>query len=80
MVRMRTAEKVLEIIKAEDPDTAVTLHYVRRIIKSGAVPCVTLGRKKLVDADAVIAYIAKGDPQPIAEEVPPRGKIRPVAV
>ena len=27
--RMRTAEKVLEEIKREDPETEVTLHYIR---------------------------------------------------
>ena len=44
--RMRTAEKVLEEIKREDPETEVTLHYIRRLIKTGAVPVVGGGRPK----------------------------------
>ena len=60
MPRMRTAAKVLEIIQEEDPGTEVSLHYIRYLIKSGAVPSVTVGRKKLVDADTVIQHIAAG--------------------
>ena len=60
MARMRTAARVLEIIKEQDPDTEVTLHYLRRLIHSGEVRVTPVGRKKLVDADAVIAYIAAG--------------------
>ncbi len=60
MPRMRTAEKVLEVIKAEDPDTEVSLHYIRRLIKAEAVPVVSCGRKKLVDVDAVMALLAGG--------------------
>lgn len=60
MARMRTAAKVLELIKAEDPGTEVTLHYIRYLIKTGAVPCVEVGRKKLVDADVLIRRIAEG--------------------
>ena len=59
--RMRTARGVLDIIRAEDPDTAVSLCHIRRIIKSGAVKTATSGRKILVDADAVIAVLAGGN-------------------
>lgn len=60
MPRMRTAGKVLEIIQAEDPGTEVTLHYIRQLIKTGAVPSVAVGRKRLVDADDLIQRIAAG--------------------
>lgn len=62
--RMRTAGKVLEIIKEEDPDTEVTLHYLRQLIKAGKVPVTPVGRKKLVDADAVLKYIGAGQAAP----------------
>lgn len=70
MARMRTAAGVYDIIKEEDPGTEVTLHYIRQIILSGKVPVTAVGRKKLVDADAVIAYITAGsqaesDPEPV---------------
>lgn len=58
--RMRTAPGALEIIKEQDPGTDVTLHYLRRLIKTGAVPVVPVGRKKLVNVDKLIDYL-KGE-------------------
>ena len=55
--RMRTAPGALQIIKEQDPGTEITLHYLRRLIKTGAVPCVPVGRKKLVDVDKLIDYL-----------------------
>lgn len=77
--RMRTAPEVLKIIKEQDPDTAVTEHYLRGLIKSGKVPVTHVGRKKLVNADAVIEYIAAGG-EPDAPEEVQRGKLRMVPV
>lgn len=65
--RMRTAERVLDIIKEQDPDTGVTLHYLRQLIASGEVPHTPAGRKKLVNADAIIAYIAAGQKKQATE-------------
>lgn len=58
--RMRTAPGALAIIQQEDPGTDVTLHYLRHLIKTGAVPCVPVGRKKLVNVDKLIDYL-KGE-------------------
>lgn len=58
--RMRTAMGALAIIKAEDPETAVTLRFIRGLINTGAVPHVPVGRKKLVDVDRLMDYL-KGD-------------------
>lgn len=55
--RMRTAAGALEIIKADDPETAVTLRYLQRLISSGIVPYVPIGRKKLVNVDSLLAYL-----------------------
>lgn len=55
--RMRTAPGALEIIKELDPGTAITLRYVRRLIATGEVPHVDVGRKKLVNVDALLAYL-----------------------
>ena len=76
MPRMRTAEKVLEEIKKNDPETEVTLHYIRALIRAEAVPVVYCGRKKLVNVDAVMELLASGYtiPQPEA----PVGVIRRV--
>ena len=77
MARMRTAAGVLEIIKSDDPESEVTLHFIRNIIRSGKIQITPVGRKKLVDADAVIAYIAAGQAPPITVT---EGGIRKVTV
>lgn len=55
--RMRTAPGLLEAIKAEDPGSEVTLHFLRRLIKEGKIPSVPCGRKKLADVDKTLAYL-----------------------
>lgn len=77
--RMRTAEGVLAEIKASDPGTEVTLHYIRRIIHTNKVPVVCVGRKKLVDVDAVLEFLAKGTDLEL-KEVPAHSRIRRVAI
>lgn len=58
--RMRIAERVLEEIKKVDPETDVTLNYIRALIRAEAVPVVVCGRKKLVNVDAVLELLASG--------------------
>jgi hypothetical protein len=76
--RMRTAEGVLTEIKAQDPATEVTLHYIRYLIHTNQVPVVPVGRKKLVDVDAVIAHLAAGCPTQNTDSV--IGQIRRVPI
>ena len=59
--RLRTAEGALAIIKAEDPQSAVTLRHIRRLIATGTVPHVPVGRKKLVNMDALLTYLESGN-------------------
>ena len=68
--RMRTAPGALEIIKAQDPETAVTEHYIRRLIRTGAIPHVDVGRKKLVNVDQLLSYLERETPQPEREAKP----------
>lgn len=75
--RMRTAAGVLAEIKAQDPATEVTLHYLRHIIATKQVPTVPVGRKKLVNVEAVIDFLENGQP---VEEVATIGQIRRVEV
>ena len=67
--RMRTAEKVLEEIKAADPNTEVTLYYIRALIRAEAVPVVCCGRKKLVNVDSVMELLANGYTLPEPDSV-----------
>lgn len=68
--RMRTAPGALKIIKAQDPETAVTEHYIRRLIRTGAIPHVDVGRKKLVNVDQLLSYLERETPQPEREVRP----------
>ena len=61
MARMRTAEGALEVIKEQDPDTAVTLRMIRRLINTGTLPYVPVGRKKLINVDGLLAYLGGKD-------------------
>lgn len=79
--RMRTAAGVLEIIKEQDPDTEVTMHYLRHLINTNQVPVTPVGCKKLVNVDTVIAFIAAGQAPPAQEEeCETVGRIRRVPV
>ena len=40
---MRTAPKIVAEIKAQDPGSEVTEHYVRQLVKDGKVPVVWAG-------------------------------------
>lgn len=78
--RMRTAAGGLNVIKEQDPGTEVTLHYLRHLINTGKVPVTPVGRKKLVDADAVMEYIAAGESTSVSKAVEQSGQIRRVPV
>lgn len=78
MPRMRTAEKALAEIKRVDPDTEVTLHYIRAMIRAEAVPVAVCGRKKLVNLDALMELLSNGYVLPEQPSPPARGGIRPV--
>lgn len=77
MPRMRTAKQVLEIIREEDPGSAISLTFIRNLINSGKLPVVCAGKKKLVNVDTVLAYLAKGE-QLEPEPQPEYGCIREV--
>ena len=76
--RMRTAARVLEEIKKLDPETELSLHYVRQMIHDEMVPVLCVGNKKLVNVDDVITYLETGVPV-TPKPVPDRsGSIRRV--
>lgn len=75
--RMRTAPGVMEAIREEDPDTELTLHYIRTLIRTEAVPVLKVGKKKLVDVADVLAYL---ETMPALPAAPPDGTIRRVPV
>lgn len=66
--RMRTAPKIVAEIKAQDPGSEVTEHYVRQLVKDGKVPVVWAGSKALINLDDVLTLLRMGTNR--AEPVP----------
>ena len=78
MRMMRTIPEAYAHLLREDPETAVTKTALRRMVVSGAVPSVKVGRKYLVPLEALDAYLSGEEPE--AGPAPMRGAIRPVEV
>ena len=51
-------QKAFDIIKAEDAETAITVHTIRTWCKQGKIKCLTAGNKVLVDMQSLLDYIA----------------------
>lgn len=58
--RMRTAPKIVAEIKALDPGSEVTEHYIRQLVKAGMVPVVWAGNKALINLDDVLSLLRLG--------------------
>lgn len=74
--RMRTAPKIVAEIKALDPGSEVTEHYVRQLARAGKVPVVWAGNKALINLDDVLALMRMGTARPVEDAVPTGGGIR----
>ena len=57
--RMRTIPQAVEELKKQDKDTAITVHYLRSLVKRGHIPSVNTGRKILINLDTIGEYIEK---------------------
>ena len=58
---LRSIKKAHDMIKVEDPETAITLHTIRVWCKEGKIKCLNAGTKILVDIDSLFDYIAIKD-------------------
>ena len=65
--RMRTIPKIVAEIKALDPETEVTVHWVRQLAKTGAVPVVWAGCKALINLDDVLTLLCAGTEKRISD-------------
>jgi len=54
---LRSIKKSYDIIKANDPETGITVHTIRTWCKEGKIKCLTAGNKVLIDMDSLINYI-----------------------
>lgn len=69
MPRMRTLKEAYTWVKETDPDSALSFCALRTLVLSGEIPHVTIGAKRLVNLDAVEAYLsgALNEPQPLPQ-------------
>lgn len=59
MARIRTIREIIELLRAEDPDTAITEKILRRAILNNIIPYRRIGKKYFVDYDEVCAYFGR---------------------
>ncbi len=55
---LRSIRKSFDIIKAQDPDTSITIHTIRTWCKQGTIKSLNAGTKVLVDMDSLMDYIS----------------------
>ena len=79
-MRMRTIDQTFDILRGDDPNTALTRKGFRYLVTSGAIPSVTVGRKRLVDADRAAELLSEGIPAAPQTETRKTGVIRTIAV
>lgn len=80
MPRMRLLKQAYAEIVADDPDTALTMTALRRLVLSGVIPTVYSGRKRFINVDALMEYLSGAG---VAEKSPvpnDLGEIRPIQV
>lgn len=58
--RMRTAKGAVAFLKEQDPGSEVSVHFIRKLIKTGQLPSVPVGTKRLVNVDLLLDYL-KGE-------------------
>ena len=55
---LRSIKRAQEMIRKEDPETAVTVHTIRMWCKNGKIKCLNAGTKLLVDVQSLMDYIS----------------------
>lgn len=57
MTKTRTIDACFDEIKSQDPNTGLTRTALRRLVTTGAIPSVRIGRKYLVGVDDVWSFL-----------------------
>lgn len=81
MTRIRSVQESYQMLKADDPETRVTVGMIRRLLANGTIQPIRNGRKIFLNYDALLDYLSQSctdaDSQ---QETPDTGGIRPVDV
>ena len=81
MVRMRFAAQALDELRKLDPETSVTLRFIKQLMRTGAIPSVPVGNgnRRLLNFDALVAYLENPPAEPVQQSalgirrIPERG-------
>ena len=65
MSRLRTLTETYNHIKENDAETAVTPSALRRMVVSGQIPCVKVGKKYLIDLDVLFEFLKGTRPEDV---------------
>lgn len=65
MSRLRTLTETYDHIKEMDAETAITPNALRRMVVSGNIPCVKVGKKYLIDLDVLFEYLKGTRPEDV---------------
>lgn len=78
IVRMRFPQQALEELRVIDPNTPVSLSFIRRLVRTGAIPSVPVGggKRRLLNFDALCAYLENPPVEPVQKVT---AGIRPVS-
>jgi hypothetical protein len=68
MSRLRTLTDTYKYIKGMDSETAVTPYALRRMVLSGCIPCVKVGKKRLIDIDTLYDDLKTTRPEKVLPE------------
>ena len=64
---MRGIKQALCELRAADPNTALTERGLRRLILTGAVPSVRIGRKYLINMNNLYSYLNGCNAEPVKD-------------
>ncbi len=55
-----TIKDAMQKIKQDCPDTAISEHFFRQLIRDGVLPASKAGNKALINMDVLSEYLSKG--------------------
>ena len=72
MVRLRFAAQALDELRKLDPETPVTLRFIKQLMRTGAIPSVPVGNgnRRLLNFDALVAYLENPPIEPVQQAAP----------
>lgn len=56
--KMRFPKQALEELKRIDPETPIKVGYIRKLVHTGVIPSVAIGKRRLLNLDSLLDYLA----------------------